>query len=139
MGKARRPYVVVFNLAIAAIFCFGVAFYPYLLSASGEGYHRIADVFSAINDAYRISARMALSSFYLPFAIGLISLVTIALSCIPRFDDKLLVVLKTLAFVSVTLVLVSSLLIQSVHIAVIALVPIGFALLSSRRWSVEQK
>ena len=138
MGKAR-PYVVVLNLALAAIFCFGVAFLPYLLSSSGEGFHRIVDVFSAIKDAYRISAGMALSSFYIPFTVGLFSLATIALICIPRFDDKLLVVLKALAFVSVILVLVSSLLIQSVHIAVIALIPIGFALLSSRRWLVEQK
>lgn len=138
MVKAR-PYVVIFNLVLAAIFCFGVAFFPYFLSASGEGFHRIADMFSAINDADRISASMVLSSFYFPFGIGLFALATVTLSCTSRFDDKLVVVLKIFSFVAVTLVVVSSILMRSVHIAVVALIPIGFALLSSRRWSVEQK
>ncbi|MBM3356583.1 MAG: hypothetical protein FJY54_02520 [Betaproteobacteria bacterium] len=138
MGKTK-PHVVVFNLALVAMFCFGVAFFPYFLSSSGEGADRVADMFSAIEDAYRVSPSIAVSSFYIPFVIGLFSLAAIAFVYVPRLNDKLPVIVKTLSFVSVVLVLLSSVLIQNIHVSVIALIPMGFALLSSRKLSGDQR
>lgn len=135
--RKTRPVIVTMNLALAALICFSVAFFPYFLSSSGAGIDRATDVFSAIKDAFRISRGVALSSFCIPLAIGILTLATIALIYIPRFDDRLLGALRILTLVSVTLVIVSSFLIQGVHISIIALIPIGFALLSGRRWSVE--
>jgi len=106
------------------------------LVSSGDGLlNRTMDMVGAIQDAVRTSPSMAMSSFFMPFIAGIAFLVGIAITLVPRFAGKLLTAMAALTVLSVVLVVWGSFLINSVHIMIIALIPIGFALISARRMS----
>ena len=129
-------FLVLLNLLLASVFCFSVAFVPYFLVSSGDGLlNRTMDMVGAIQDALRTSSSMAMSSFFMPFIAGIAFLVGIVITLVPRFAGKLLTAMAALTVLSVVLVVWGSFLINSVHIMVIALIPIGFALISARRKS----
>jgi len=132
----NQKFIVLLNLLLASLFCFGVAFVPYFLVSSGEGFlDRTIDMLGAIQDAQRTSPSMAMSSFVMPFIAGIAFLAGIAITLVPRFAGKLFVPMVALTTLSVVLVVWGSFLIKSIHIMIIALIPIGFAMISARRKS----
>lgn len=134
MGTKPRSFTVVINLFLACLFSFSIAFIPYFLSSSGNGiFSRMADTVAAIKDALHISPSMVASSFFIPFVAGLASAICIVIALVPRFETILSTALKVLMVALVFLAIWGSFLIMGIHMITIALIPVGFALIGSRR------
>ena len=134
MGTRLRSFTVVTNLSVACLFCFSIAFIPYFLSSSGDGIlSRMVDTVAAIQDVLHISPGTAISSFFVPFVAGIAAAICIVIALVSRFEPILSTALKALVAILVIFAIWGSFFIKGIHIMTIALVPVGFALISSRR------